>query len=1291
MSNFGQLNHSFDESDTEIELENDLESDIEYFEYTNDAFNKLKYIKLQGGDLEIEINEHLFKNLYDLEIINFSLNKISLIKENSFNYLTNLKKINFSNNNIEVIDENIFKGLIKLENIDFSKNRIKFIYNNCFEKLEELKILRFFKNKIEIDIKENLFKDLVNLKVLNFANNRIKSIEETSFKNLLNLIEINFSKNQISKFSSKTFVGLEKLQTILFNFNMIQTFIDKHMFNDLENLNFLDFSVNLISKIDSEAFVNNRKLVHMLFSNNNLTNFEIIFDNLSNLEFLKVSSNALQEFNLKIENSNENRIFKLKQINLDNNQLDSIPDFSLFNLLKIHLSGNKIKFIDSKFKNYLFNNQMLEYVNLTRNLFALNYIKQIEYQFFDLFNSNILKMQSFTNLNQPGYVQSMCVAENNENYIQLRNFKWEHIPMFAVITGKNGIGKTSILDFIDKQLNPKPDTEQNNEITLTFKDHKNFNKPGSLFFSIYDYVKSSDFFFTDFNGFNMRNIFRGNYIYIDLDDSYSYLNNEPDRYGTSILSLHSINACIDHLKDDLDRLNEYLRIENFKYEIYQFDDQSIEKTKFKSNSNQILDEKLLSPGERLILLFLLWKYVFKKHKLMRGNVLLLDEPDSHLHPTAVSEIVSIIKDLVELGIQVIITTHNPITISLINNENLFLITENKNMLQIQSSINKFKIYQHLTPSGLINVENFYKIVFIEGKTDEPFYNLIYEKLKSDGYITDDVNLIFRPLQEDFQNKRNVLNFIEKITQKRGMNNNNNINLVKNEFDYYRYRFEKIIYAIVDDDNDRYRNKRVEGYENLHYLSRYSFENYLWDPINIIFSFLNSQKLYDTKRFKLKDNFLDILAHLRNRLDEKNFIKHAQSNINSNFLMSNFLSFINEPKINILQLVIDEIETYILNECFQLENTCSINLNDKDLKSLINYINECKLNDLFRINDQKNLISELNDSKNRVEKLNQFINEKRKNSIKNFQVFKMKINFYKLFDLYENNQEKNPLNEFLDQNGYFFDPFTEYLRLKWMESYLKKLNCQLTDRFKINIDKKIKNTKIFKRLFENNSFDVIIKKLNKNHNFLKIYKSIGSINSLSKINKSLTIDIDKDTKIKMKEMLAILKKNDLIEFIYEMYDKFDLKPIISIIKFRLNEKVTIAEEVNNKLNKYAYDFSQNFKNQNDLKYFKIMVQKIFADELKSMLSSRSDLFITYFDDQFVLKYSAFFFKMRGHDLEQEVLKKIFLKQPSSNIFDLSSQKKIENVVQNFRLIGGPFITNELIEIFQKLSKKDFDIT
>ena len=33
MSNFGQLNHSLDESDTEIELENDLESDIEYFEY----------------------------------------------------------------------------------------------------------------------------------------------------------------------------------------------------------------------------------------------------------------------------------------------------------------------------------------------------------------------------------------------------------------------------------------------------------------------------------------------------------------------------------------------------------------------------------------------------------------------------------------------------------------------------------------------------------------------------------------------------------------------------------------------------------------------------------------------------------------------------------------------------------------------------------------------------------------------------------------------------------------------------------------------------------------------------------------------------------------------------------------------------------------------------------------------------------------------------------------------------------------------------------------------------------
>jgi hypothetical protein len=255
-----------------------------------------------------------------------------------------------------------------------------------------------------------------------------------------------------------------------------------------------------------------------------------------------------------------------------------------------------------------------------------------------------------------------------------------------------------------------------------------------------------------------------------------------------------------------------------------------------------------------------------------------------------------------------------------------------------------------------------------------------------------------------------------------------------------------------------------------------------------------------------------------------------------------------------------------------------------------------LNDLFRINDQQNLISELNDSKNRVEKLNQFLDEKRKNSIKNFQIFRMKINFYKLFDLYENNQEKNPLNEFLDQNGYFFDPFTEYLRIKWMESYLKKLDCQLTDRFKSNIDKKIKKTKIFKRLFENKSFDVIIKELNKNHNFLRTYKNICSINRLATIKKSLTIDIEKDTKIKMKEMLAVLKKNDLIEFIYEKYDKFDLKPIISIIKNRLNEKVSIAEEVNNKLNKYAYDFSQSFKNQNDLNQFHSTILRQFLEIL-----------------------------------------------------------------------------------------------
>ena len=127
---------------------------------------------------------------------------------------------------------------------------------------------------------------------------------------------------------------------------------------------------------------------------------------------------------------------------------------------------------------------------------------------------------------------------------------------------------------------------------------------------------------------------------------------------------------IDYLKNDLNNLNLELTKEKYKYEVEI--DKKNDEIFFKNESGIKIKENDLSPGEKTILLFLIWKYIYSKYQLYGKTILLLDEPDSHFHPQAVSEIVSIIKQLVELGIQVIMTTHNPTTISLIKNESIRL-------------------------------------------------------------------------------------------------------------------------------------------------------------------------------------------------------------------------------------------------------------------------------------------------------------------------------------------------------------------------------------------------------------------------------------------------------------------------------------------------------------------------------------------------------------------------------------------------------------------------------------------
>ena len=71
------------------------------------------------------------------------------------------------------------------------------------------------------------------------------------------------------------------------------------------------------------------------------------------------------------------------------------------------------------------------------------------------------------------------------------------------------------------------------------------------------------------------------------------------------------------------------------------------------------------------------------------------------------------------------TTHNPSTVSLIDEQNLFLMYEENNLLKIKSGKekSKYEICNRLT-SRLVSIDSPSRTLFVEGD-DAKYYRLVY--------------------------------------------------------------------------------------------------------------------------------------------------------------------------------------------------------------------------------------------------------------------------------------------------------------------------------------------------------------------------------------------------------------------------------------------------------------------------------------------------------------------------------------------------------------------------------------
>ncbi|MGB3214524.1 MAG: AAA family ATPase, partial [Alphaproteobacteria bacterium] len=264
-----------------------------------------------------------------------------------------------------------------------------------------------------------------------------------------------------------------------------------------------------------------------------------------------------------------------------------------------------------------------------------------------------------------------------------------------------------------------------------------------------------------------------------------------------------------------DAINDQFKKYNFKYEINRpKESQSRYEVKFTliSNPDNNVHFSNLSSGEQMIVMLILWS--FNEELAQVKKLLLLDEPDAHLHPEMGLMFKEIISEIIvkKFGVQVIMTTHSPTTLCWFEEENIFLMDKYKGIIKS----NKQEAMSKLT-SGLVFVHQNFKIVVVEDEDDRKFYQKIFDNLLLNNFLSKTDRLVFRSVnsKKEGGGKTKV---IEIGRQWKELSVNTEI--------------ANLICGLVDKDNDS--NEDLP--QNVKVLSSYCFENFLADPL-LIFALL----------------------------------------------------------------------------------------------------------------------------------------------------------------------------------------------------------------------------------------------------------------------------------------------------------------------------------------------------------------------------------------------------------------------------------------------------------------------
>ena len=606
------------------------------------------------------------------------------------------------------------------------------------------------------------------------------------------------------------------------------------------------------------------------------------FHGLTQLEKLDLSYNDIQN----IDKNSFGHIGKLKclsivfskSIDLKETTFGGLSNLERLNLYpypKNHINSCIFKSLPKLKELVLFNSNTYFYPNFRANF-------EISEQNFSLFF-----LKEFTN---SSLKSKFLIMSNSLNLIELEEsdwknikgrFRWKNIPSkFVALIGLNGTGKTNLLQFIDNSINSADKTfftiKRSKYFVCKYFDSSNSTIRKSDYKSVKALLQKQ--FISHLDEFKA-------FVYENLDDFSAF-----EYYQYLILAGYELND-----------LNYYLRINGFKYlfsnQFFYEKRNCFERLNSNlfinyynvSESNSIencfenFDMQLkLSPGENLMLIFYLWSFhALKLKEENSGNpirnklrIVLLDEPDAHMHPSLIKQFVDLIQEnqFEYLNLQVIMSTHSPVTISLIKDpNNIYELENNQNnqLISVKPTKNKQKLI-HDVSGNLFYLKEKFKIVFVEGVNDDvEFYQIVFSNYLKTNNLHLSIPIHFQGMGDK--------NF-NQIFRKKKLDPSHKID----EFIFGINDGDYLIREAYEHYNQVY-NAEIEYQDNFKRLSRYSFENYLYDPINLIFAinFLLSGKEVaikneNTDKIKFFNEIIKLLSELKEHQNLGDYLQYTEN-------------------------------------------------------------------------------------------------------------------------------------------------------------------------------------------------------------------------------------------------------------------------------------------------------------------------------------------------------------------------------------------------------------------------------